>query len=60
MLGDDIMAAPVVEESATKRDIYLTKGTWVDGNTNTTYKGPKWLMDYSAPLDILPYFIKIN
>ncbi|XP_023308432.2 myogenesis-regulating glycosidase [Lucilia cuprina] len=60
MLGDDIIAAPVVEDSAIKRDIYLPKGTWQDGNTNVIYTGPKWIMDYSAPLDILPYFIKIN
>ncbi|XP_037813724.1 myogenesis-regulating glycosidase [Lucilia sericata] len=60
MLGDDIIAAPVVEDSAIKRDIYLPKGTWQDGNTNVIYTGPKWIMDYSAPLDVLPYFIKIK
>lgn len=60
MLGDDIVAAPVVEPDATKRDIYLPKGTWRDGNTDATYIGPTWLMDHNAPLDILPFFVKIN
>lgn len=59
MLGDDIIAAPVVEELATKRDIYLPKGKWQDGNTNLIHVGPKWIMDYSAPLDVLPYFIRV-
>lgn len=60
MLGDDIIAAPIVEEASNKRDIYLPKGNWQDGNNNTIHKGPKWIMDYSAPLDVLPYFIKLN
>ncbi|KAM7360771.1 target of brain insulin [Cochliomyia hominivorax] len=60
MLGDDIIAAPVVEDSAKSRDIYLPRGMWKDGNTNVIYKGPTWIMDYPAPLDILPYFMKIN
>lgn len=59
MLGD-ILAAPIVEYSAAMRDIYLPKGTWRDGNTHTIYNGPIWLMDYFAPLDVLPFFIKIN
>lgn len=57
-LGDDIIAAPVVEEGATVRDIYLPIGDWVDGNTNQLYKGPMWLMQYPAPLDVLPFFVR--
>lgn len=60
MLGDDIISAPVVEDARDERDIYLPKGTWKDGNTNVIHKGPKWIMDYPAPLDVLPYFIKEN
>ncbi|XP_014087865.1 myogenesis-regulating glycosidase [Bactrocera oleae] len=60
LLGDDIISAPVVQEGAIKRDIYLPKGQWKDGNTNDVHKGPKWLMAYSAPLDILPYFVRVQ
>lgn len=59
MLGNSIIAAPIVTEGAVKRDIYLPKGTWQDGNTKETHKGPKWIMDYPAPLDTLPFFEKV-
>ncbi|XP_036324259.1 myogenesis-regulating glycosidase-like isoform X3 [Rhagoletis pomonella] len=58
LLGDDIISAPVVEEDAVVRDIYLPKGNWKDGNTGVVYQGPKWLMAYKAPLDTLPYFVR--
>ncbi|OXA42081.1 SITS-binding protein [Folsomia candida] len=58
MLGDTIMVAPVVEEGATSRDIYLPMGTWRSGVTNLTHVGGGWLRGYPAPLGIVPYFIK--
>uniref|UniRef100_A0A1I8MXX3 Glycosyl hydrolase n=1 Tax=Musca domestica TaxID=7370 RepID=A0A1I8MXX3_MUSDO len=58
LLGDSIIAAPIIRENETKRDIYLPKGTWKDGNSDTVHTGPIWIMDYPAPLDTLPYFIK--
>ena len=57
-LGDDIIAAPVVVEGAIVRDIYLPKGEWTDGNTNKIHKGPIWLMEYPAPIDTLPFFVR--
>lgn len=59
VLGDDIIAAPIVEENARIRDIYLPKGQWRDGNTQAVYKGPQWVMAYAAPLDTLPYFERV-
>lgn len=59
LLGDRILVAPVVEEGATSRDIYLPMGTWLDERTNTTYSGPTLLRSYSAPLHVIPYFVKI-
>ena len=50
--------APVIEEGATSRDVYLPAGKWKDGNSNKEYAGPVWL-DYEAPLNVLPYFYKI-
>ncbi|XP_017123926.1 myogenesis-regulating glycosidase [Drosophila elegans] len=60
LLGDDIIAAPIVVEGATKRDIYLPEGEWKDGNSDQTYSGPTWVMDYAAPLNTLPYFVRVG
>lgn len=57
-MGEDILIAPVLTEKATKRDIVLPKGKWVDGNNGTVYEGNVILKDYPAPLDILPYFFR--
>ncbi|KAJ8922533.1 hypothetical protein NQ315_007563 [Exocentrus adspersus] len=58
LLGDSILVAPVIIEGATSRDVYLPKGNWKDGNSDTTYEGPTTIEDYPAPLEVLPYFIK--
>ena len=36
-------------------------GTWRDENSEdgAMYTGPVWLRDYSAPLFVLPYFVKV-
>ncbi|EAT48754.1 AAEL000223-PA [Aedes aegypti] len=58
MLGEDIIAAPVVQNNVRARDIYLPKGEWVDGNIATVYVGPRWIRNYTVPLNILPYFVR--
>ena len=57
MLGNDILVAPVLEEGAVSRDIYLPSGTWrtEDGRT---FQGPGWIYNFQAPLDTLPYFFR--
>jgi len=60
MLGDSILVAPVVLEGAISRDIYLPVGTWRSGVDNATFTGPRWVMNYSAPLDVVPFFIKVE
>lgn len=58
LLGENILVAPVIVENATSRDVYLPRGTWVDGNNGTTYVGPITLTNYPAPIEVLPYFIR--
>uniref|UniRef100_A0A182KB80 Uncharacterized protein n=1 Tax=Anopheles christyi TaxID=43041 RepID=A0A182KB80_9DIPT len=58
LLGDDIIAAPVIVENARARDIYLPRGSWTDGNTNEQHTGPKWLRSYPVPLAMVPYFTR--
>lgn len=60
LLGDQVLAAPVLEEGAVTRDVYLPSGVWRDGNNMEAepVTGPTWIRDYQAPLFVLPYFVK--
>ncbi|CAL8070661.1 unnamed protein product [Orchesella dallaii] len=58
MLGDNILVAPVVEEGAVSRDIYLPTGTWRAGVDDVVHNGPTWLRNYPAPLSVTPFFVK--
>ena len=57
LFGRDMLVAPVVEEGATERAVYLPAGTWVDFWTDAVYTGPCSLQ-VKAPLDTLPVFIR--
>lgn len=59
-MGDEILVAPVLEEGKTARNIYLPEGKWIDQKDGQTHQGPLWLNNYAAPLDVLPYFVKIG
>jgi len=39
MFGEDILFAPIVDEGATKRSVYLPKGRWVNVNTKEVVEG---------------------
>jgi len=54
--GDDILVAPLFSEE-NFRKIYLPKGNWIDYWNGKIYCGPQWI-NYNAPLDTLPLFIK--
>lgn len=58
LLGNRILSAPVIKQGHVTRDVYLPKGKWYDPNQNKTNTGPIWLIDYPAPIDVLPYFIR--
>ncbi|CAL8072572.1 unnamed protein product [Orchesella dallaii] len=60
MLGDNILIAPVVEEGAVSRDIYLPTGTWRSAVDSAVHVGPQWLRNYPAPLNVTPFFIKTS
>jgi alpha-glucosidase (family GH31 glycosyl hydrolase) len=59
MLGEKLLVAPVLKKGAVSRDIYLPKGTWSDLWTGRIYQGNTTLQHFSAPIDILPVFVKI-
>ena len=58
MFGSDILVAPVYEEGAKNRRVYLPKGAkWTDAWTDKTYEGGQWI-NYETPLEIIPVFLR--
>ena len=57
-----MLVAPVVQQGAVERDIYLPLGLWRDESdmSHPLIAGPIWLKNYPAPLDTLPYFTRVS
>lgn len=55
MLGDTLLVAPIVEEEATSREVYLPAGTWYHVFTGDTYTGPMHVQ-IDAPIGTPPVF----
>jgi alpha-D-xyloside xylohydrolase len=56
LFGRELLIAPIFNENG-RRSIYLPKNKWIDYWTRKEYNGQTTL-DYKAPLEILPIFIK--
>ncbi|MEO1010864.1 MAG: TIM-barrel domain-containing protein [Bacteroidota bacterium] len=60
MIGDALLAAPLFGDdvgTATKRDIYLPKGTWMDYDSGKKFEGPLLLENFDIPLKKIPLFV---
>ncbi|MDE6517323.1 MAG: DUF5110 domain-containing protein, partial [Acetatifactor sp.] len=57
LLGDRILAAPVVCQGMTKRMVYLPEGAWYDYWTDEKIIGPAWIIK-DAPLEVCPIYVK--
>jgi alpha-glucosidase (family GH31 glycosyl hydrolase) len=55
MLGPDLLVAPVVEEGATERELYLPEGTWYHVLSGEAYVGGERLV-VPAPVGEPPVF----
>jgi alpha-glucosidase (family GH31 glycosyl hydrolase) len=62
--GDDVIVAPVVEQGARTRRLYLPVGRWSESNDaggtsdgSPIMDGPCWVT-VDAPLEKLPIFIR--
>ncbi len=57
LLGDDFLVAPVVDEGATSRTVYLPAGEWVSWDGVTRAAGPQEIV-VDAPLSEIPLFLR--
>ena len=57
MLGDRLLAAPVMTPGVSARAVYLPKGVWFDYYTGKRYTGGKYVLA-EAPADRMPLFAK--
>ena len=57
MVGENMLVAPILEQGATKRMVYLPVGTWVDYWTGNRFSGGEHII-VDAPIDVMPIFIK--
>ena len=60
LVGDQILVAPVVDQGARQRSIYLPPGSWLDNLNNVTVEGGMWLMNFLVDIDELAYFTKVT
>lgn len=58
LFGEELLVAPVVEEGAAYKKIYLPTGEWIDfNNKQNVYKGKQWI-EYQLSLAEIPLFVK--
>jgi alpha-D-xyloside xylohydrolase len=58
MFGPDLLVAPVIEEDAEQRKVYLPSGAdWTNAWTGDTYQGGQSIT-VKAPLEQIPLFLK--
>lgn len=56
LLGPDLLVAPVLEEGAKSRQVYIPHGTWYDLWSNT--KVPNGWIESDTPLDHIPVYAR--
>lgn len=58
LFGKELLVAPVMEQSATLKKIYLPEGEWIDFNhPQKSFQGKQWL-DYPVSLETTSVFVK--
>ncbi len=57
LCGDALLVAPVLEEGATRRRLYLPTGEWYDFWSDERLEGPSWV-EVDAPLERIPLFVR--
>ncbi len=57
LVGENVLAAPVLEQGATRRMVYLPEGTWYDYWTGEAVEGKLWFVK-EAKLEECPIYVK--
>lgn len=58
--GGEVLVAPVMRQGAVSRKVTFPQGKWVDFNyPYTRYEGGS-TVDYPAPLEVLPLFVRVG
>ena len=57
LLGERVLVAPVVNQGAIKRMVYLPAGEWYDYWTGEKLSGESWVIR-DAPIDICPIYVR--
>lgn len=60
LVGDEILVAPVLRPKQRLREIYFPPGTWKAYWSDQIIQGPAIIKNHPAPLDQLPFFIRIS
>jgi alpha-glucosidase len=61
MLGEDLLAAPVLEKGARKRRVWLPPGSWIELRNARVHRHLHpggWVVDVDAPLGETPLFVR--
>jgi alpha-D-xyloside xylohydrolase len=56
LLGDGLLAAPILDESG-RRKVYLPEGGWTDWATGERQEGPRWI-GVEGDLDAVPLWLR--
>lgn len=57
LVGDRILVAPITDQGAHVRSLYLPEGIWIDYRTHERISGGRYILR-EAPLDTCPIYIK--
>ena len=57
LLGDGVLAAPMLQKGATHREVWLPEGSWVDWNSGEAHDGGR-SVTANAPPGITPLFVR--
>ena len=58
LLGRELLVAPVLEEGATRRDVYLPPGRWIDAWTDRVMDGGRAVLQHPASCPGIPLFVR--
>lgn len=57
LVGDQLLVAPVTDQGATVRSVYLPDGVWINYWDDTRIQGGRYILQ-KAPLDYCPIYVK--